>query len=271
MSEKMRLFDSHCHLDMEEFLGDVADVLLRARAAGVLRVMLAACDVPSSAAIVQLAGRHKESSVELLASAGVHPHEAASAAKALPELESMSSRDEVSAIGEIGLDYYYDSSPRNIQRDVFRFQLELASAVKKPTLIHLRNSKERGSGDAYGDAMSIMKGYPGLSGVIHCFSGNMDDARFALDMGFYISFAGPITYPKATELREAAVYVPLDMLLCETDSPYLAPQSNRGKRNEPALVRDIYAKIAEIRGISLEKLAETVWRNGETLFGPFRP
>jgi TatD DNase family protein len=104
--------------------------------------------------------------------------------------------------------------------------------------------------------------------VIHCFSGNTDDARFALDMGFYISFAGPVTYPRAAELREAAVYVPLDMLLCETDSPYLAPQSNRGKRNEPAFVRDVYAKIAEVRGISLEELAEAVWRNGENLFGP---
>jgi TatD DNase family protein len=253
---------------MEEFSGDVGDVLSRARAAGVCRALLAACDGPSCAAIVQLADRYKECGVELLASAGIHPHEAASASEGLPDgLKSMAYSSGISAVGEIGLDYYYDNSPRDVQRRVFNLQLELASEAKKPILIHLRNSKERGSGDAYGEAMAMMKSRTGLSGVIHCFSGNTDDARRALDMGFYISFAGPITYPKAAALREAAVYASLDMILCETDSPYLAPQQKRGRRNEPAFVRDVYDKVAEVRGISLEELSEAVWRNGENLFG----
>jgi TatD DNase family protein len=252
---------------MEEFSGDVTDVLSRARGAGVCRVMLAACDAPSGAAAVRLAGRYKEFGVELLASVGVHPHEAASVADGLPdELKEMSYSEEVSAIGEIGLDYYYDNSPRDTQRNVFRMQLELASSVKKPILVHLRNAKERASGDAYGEAMSIMRSCSGLRGVIHCFSGNTDDARLALDMGFSISFAGPVTYPKAAALREAAAFVPLERILCETDSPYLAPQTKRGRRNEPAFVGEIYGKIAEIRGISPEELAEAVWRNGNDLF-----
>ncbi|MDR1136911.1 MAG: TatD family hydrolase [Synergistaceae bacterium] len=269
MNEEIKFFDSHCHLNMEEFSHDVADALSCAHDAGVRRAMLVACDEPGGAAAVLLSERYKERGVELMASVGIHPHEAASAAKGLPDgLQSASRSEKVSAIGETGLDYYYDNSPRELQRRVFEIQLELASAVKKPIIIHLRDSKERRAGDAYGEAMSIMKDYPDLNGVIHCFSGNIDDARSALDMGFYISFAGPITYPKATELREAAVYIPMDRILCETDSPYLAPQSKRGKRNEPAFVRDVYAKIAEIRGISLEKLAKAVWRNGENLFGP---
>jgi TatD DNase family protein len=256
---------------MEEFGGDVGDVLARARAAGVCRAMLAACDERSGIEVVRLAERYKESGVELLASVGIHPHEAALVRNLPAGMRSMSRAKEVSAIGEMGLDYYYDNSPRNIQRDIFELQLELASDVKKPVIVHLRGSKERVLGDAYAEAMSVMKNYPGLRGVIHCFSGNTDDARAALDMGFYISFAGPVTYPKAAELREAAAYVPIGRLLCETDSPYLAPQSKRGKRNEPAFVRAVYDKIAEIRGISFESLAETVWENGENLFGPAGP
>jgi TatD DNase family protein len=173
---------------------------------------------------------------------------------------------EVAAIGEIGLDYYYDNSPRDVQRAVFEAQTEWAERAKKPVLVHLRNAPTRG--DAYGEAMAIIANHSKLSGgVIHCFSGGVDDARRALDLGFYISFAGPITYPKSSELREAAAYVPTDCILCETDSPYLPPQSKRGRRNEPALVREVYEKVAQARGVSLNEFSVSVWENCERLFG----
>jgi TatD DNase family protein len=146
--------------------------------------------------------------------------------------------------------------------------MEWAERAKKPILVHLRNAPSRDAGDAYGDAMAAIANHPKLSGgVIHCFSGVVDDARRALDLGFYISFAGPVTYPKSSELREAAAYIPTDRILCETDSPYLAPQTRRGKRNEPAFVREVYEKIAQARGTSLDEFSASVWENGERLFG----
>ncbi|MDR1916931.1 MAG: TatD family hydrolase [Synergistaceae bacterium] len=268
MEDSAVFFDSHCHLDMEEFNDDRNDVLERAESSGVRRILLAACDETSSREVLRLA-KSITGHIEIWASSGVHPHEARTVEHGLPEeLTALASRDEVKAIGEIGLDYYYDNSPRDIQRVVFERQLEWASESQKPVIVHLRNAPERKSGDAYSEAMSIIKNHPALDrrGVIHCFSGDVNDARAALDLGFYISYAGPITYPKASELRETAAFVPLDRILCETDSPYLAPQSRRGKRNEPALVREAYIKISETRNIPLASLASAVWENGERLF-----
>ncbi|MDR1650651.1 MAG: TatD family hydrolase [Synergistaceae bacterium] len=264
MDEDARLFDTHCHLDMDEFRDDLEDVLTRAREAGVVRVLLAACDLPSSERTAQMAsGLGNKSGVEIFASAGIHPHEASSAPDGLPEsLTELSGRKEVAAIGEIGLDYYYDNSPRDVQREVFELQLEWAVRAEKPILVHLRCAQNRSEGDAYREAIAIMKNFPGLAGgVIHCFSGGKSDARAALDMGFYLSFAGPLTYPKAEELRAAAAYSPLDRILCETDSPYLAPQRRRGRRNEPALVRDVYEKMAEVKSMTLGETAGAVWEN----------
>ncbi|MDR3075811.1 MAG: TatD family hydrolase [Synergistaceae bacterium] len=268
MNEKIKFFDSHCHLDMEEFRGDLGEVFRRAGEAGIARVLLAACDEPSSREVIRMASAGNQHGVEIWASAGVHPHEASGVENGLPdELTALSSKKEAVAIGEIGLDYYYDNSPRKIQRDVFERQLDWAARAKKPVLVHLRNAKVRSEGDAYGEAMSVLRSFTGLAGgVIHCFSGDKADARKALDLGFFISFAGPLTYPKAEELREAAAYSPLGRILCETDSPYLAPQSKRGKRNEPALVREVYAKLAEIKNAPLEEIARAVWENGERLF-----
>ena len=151
-------------------------------------------------------------------------------------------------------------------------QIEWAKRAKKPIIVHLRNAANRGEGDAYREACDIMKknsaGEQG--GVIHCFSGDRPDAKTALDLGFYISFAGPLTYPKSESLRDAAAYVPLDRILCETDSPYLAPQSRRGRRNEPAFVPEVYETLANIKKTGLERLAEAIWENGETLFGEKR-
>jgi TatD DNase family protein len=272
MADEIKLFDSHCHLNMEEFRGDIGDVWRRAREAGVCRVLLAACDESSSREVVRMAAEGNSSGVEVWASAGVHPHEASGAANGIPEsMAVLSSKDEVAAIGEIGLDYYYDNSPRGVQRDVFEFQLDWAARAKKPILVHLRNARVRSDGDAYTEAVSMIKNFTGLAGgVIHCFSGDKTDARTALDLGFYVSFAGPITYPKAETLREAAVYSPLDRILCETDSPYLAPQSRRGKRNEPALVREVYEKMALVRNAALGEISRAVWENAARLFGERR-
>jgi TatD DNase family protein len=269
MSGEIRMLDSHCHLDMEAFGGDFDAVVSRAAEAGVRRALLAACDCRSSFEAVRIAREVKHPDIAFLASAGVHPHEADSVRGGLQrELEALADAREVAAIGEIGLDYYYDNSPRGVQMAVFEAQMEWAERTKKPILVHLRNAPSRDAGDAYGHAMSAITNPPKFSGgVIHCFSGDVRDARRALDMGFYISFAGPVTYPKSSELREAAAYVPADRILCETDSPYLAPQTKRGKRNEPALVREVYEKIARLRGVSLDEFAVSVWENGERLFG----
>jgi len=231
-------------------------------------MLLAACDEPSSRKAAQIASEKNASGVELLASAGVHPHDAESVANGLPdELVEISIRPETVAIGEIGLDFYYDNSPRETQRKIFEQMLDLAARARKPVILHLRNAKIRSEGDAYGEAVSMIKNFTGLSGcVLHCFSGDKADARKALDMGYFLSFAGPLTYPKADELREIAVYSPADRILCETDAPYLAPQSRRGRRNEPALVRDVYEKLAELKNLGLGEIAGIVWDNGERLF-----
>jgi TatD DNase family protein len=254
---------------MEAFSGDFDEVVSRAAEAKVRCALLAACDFRSSIEVIRIAREVKRPDIAFFASAGVHPHEADSVRGGLPrELEALAANREVVAIGEIGLDYYYDNSPRNVQRDVFEAQLEWAERTKKPILVHLRNAPSRDDGDAYGEAMAVIANHPKLSGgVIHCFSGSVADARRALDLGFYVSFAGPVTYPKSSELREAAAYVPTDRILCETDSPYLAPQTKRGKRNEPAFVREVYEKIAQLRGVSLNEFSASVWENGERLFG----
>ena len=269
MSGEIRLFDSHCHLDMEAFGGDFDAVVSRAAEAGVRCALLAACDVRSSFEVIRIAREVKRPDIAFLASAGVHPHEAVSVRGGLPRgLEELADALEVVAIGEIGLDYYYDNSPRDVQITVFESQMEWAERAKKPILVHLRNAASRDAGDAYGQAMTAIANHPKLQGgVIHCFSGGIGDARRALDMGFYISFAGPVTYPKSSELREAAAYVQTDRILCETDSPYLAPQTKRGRRNEPALVREVYEKIAQTRGVSMDEFSVSVWENGERLFG----
>lgn len=257
---------------MKEFRGKFEETLSKAYDVGVRRVLLAACDEMSSYEVIRLAGAAESgeaSGVEVWAAAGVHPHDASGVKDGLPEeLTDLAANKHVVAIGEMGLDFYYDNSPRKTQVEVFERQIDWARRVKKPIIVHLRNAENRSAGDAYREAIGIMKrtAASDCGGVIHCFSGEIPDARAALDLGFYISFAGPITYPKAESLRKAAAYVPPDRILCETDSPYLAPQRMRGKRNEPALVCDVYEKIAEVRKTPLPDLAQTVWDNGSRLF-----
>lgn len=265
----LKFVDTHCHLYMDELRGD-GDVLSRMVDAGVSRAVVIGCDEVSSFDALRFAHDHADAGIEFRVTVGVHPHDASTVIDGLPEeLTDLADNRMVGAVGEIGLDFWYDNSPRDVQRDVFERQIDWAKRAGKPIVLHLRNAEDRSDGDAYGEAMRAIKrsGIPPRGGVVHCFSGDADDARTALDLGFYVSFAGPVTYPKAAALREAAAIVPLDRILCETDSPYLAPQSHRGRRNEPSYVPEVYEKVAGVKGISVEGLTEAVWQNAEKIFG----
>ncbi len=264
----MFLVDSHCHLNREYYPEGLEGLFARAEAAEVRRMIFASSDVGTSREAAE-AARLYRSAPEVYALAGVHPHEAAAASDSyLDELRAVAAEPRVVAVGEIGLDYFYDHSPRETQRRVLCEQLELARGLRLPVVIHVRDARARSEGDANGELSAILRECgSGLTGVIHCFSGAMRDAEAALELGFYISFAGPVTYPKNMALREIAAAVPLERILCETDSPYLAPQGFRGKTNEPCHVREVYEYISMLKGTPLDEFAAAVKENGERLFG----
>ena len=199
----------------------------------------------------------------MYATVGIHPHEASLASdEALSELERLARHPKVIAWGEIGLDYYYDHSPRDTQKSVFTKQMELAGTAKLPIVIHCRPSDK--SENAWDDCLGLIQKQwapKGIGGILHCFTGNWFQAKRALDMGFMISFAGNVTFPKAQQIRDAALEVPLDRILIETDCPYLAPVPYRGKRNEPAYVKETARKIGELRGLPMEEIGERAARN----------
>ena len=252
----MRLVDSHCHLDDRQFEGDREQVIERALAAGVEWMMGIGTGggPPDLEAAIDLAERYPC----LYATVGVHPHDAA---KAAPEtfawLRDLAAHPKVLAIGEIGLDYHYDLSPRETQREVFATQLELAAEIGKPVVIHTR--------EAWDDTMRLLRERRQGPGILHCFTGDEAQAREALDLGFYIAIGGVVTFPKAESLRAAARIVPEDRLLLETDCPYLAPVPKRGKRNEPAYLAETAKKLAEVRAVPLEQIAEATTANFERL------
>jgi TatD DNase family protein len=252
--------DSHAHLDDPDFDADRAAVIERARAAG-LRYLLAVAGgtgPDNLEAPVALAQGHDW----IYATVGVHPHDAKHFTEHHASRIRQLARDpKVVAIGEIGLDYYRDHSPREIQKRVLIRQLELAREATLPVVIHCR--------DAWPDLTEIIQAYwksSGLGGILHCFSGGRQDAVKFLDWGFQISFAGNVTYPKAENLREAAREIPLERLLTETDCPYLAPVPYRGKRNEPAFVIEVTRTLAALRHLSAEEFGEIVVRNFERFF-----
>ncbi|MDI6631161.1 MAG: TatD family hydrolase [Bacillota bacterium] len=253
----MQLTDTHCHLDDERFDPDRAAVVGRARAAGVTRIITVGYDLASSRRGIDLAG----SLTGVFAVVGVHPHDAAAAPPDYIEvLRRLAREPRVVAVGEIGLDFYRDLSPRPVQREVFAAQLRLARELGLPVVIHCR--------DAHGEVCEILKREAaGLAGVMHCFSGSWEEAEHFLALGFHISIAGPVTFPQSTKLVEVARRVPLDRLLLETDAPYLTPVPHRGKRNEPAYLVHTARRVAEIRGISLEELASATTENAARLFG----
>jgi TatD DNase family protein len=273
------LIDSHAHLDSERYADDRAAMLTRAREAGV-GVVLAigigeqASGMDGALAICrQFNGR--AGMPKLYASAGVYPHNTHEADDAvLAKLDSLLAEPEVIACGEIGLDYYHQGAPHDVQREGLIRQLEIAAARKRPILIHCRPTADGANGvmDAWDDLFVVLEEHwrhTGLGGVMHCFGGGWEQARRSLELGFLISFAGNLTYPKAQELRDVAARLPLNSLLVETDAPWLAPAPDRGKRNEPAFVVRTAQVLAGLQGVSEEELAAATTKNFLRLFGLF--
>jgi len=250
------LFDSHAHLHDEKFDADRGQVIQRALGNGVTGIINVGTCMASSAQAMALAEQYDS----IYAAIGIHPHDAEGALETdYEQLAAWCKQDKVIAIGEIGLDYYYDLSPRDVQRAVFVRQIDVARQMNMPFIIHDR--------DAHGDIMDIIKSEAkGLCGVLHCFSGSLEMAKEAIKLGFYISIAGPVTFKNAAKLPEIVASVPLERLLVETDSPYLTPHPHRGKRNEPAYVRIVAEQVASLRGIELSALAEATSSNVRKLF-----
>jgi TatD DNase family protein len=258
--------DSHAHLDGEQFDSDREQVIERARAADVRTIVaIGNGDGPEQ---VDCGIRLAEKYDFIYATLGIHPHEARLANEsAYQNMERLARHPKIIAWGEIGLDYYYDHSPREIQKQVFVRQMELAANAKLPIVIHCRPSE--GSDDAWQDCLGLIREHwaaKGLGGILHCFTGNREHASAALAMGFLISFAGNLTFPKAQQIRDAAVTVPLDQILIETDCPYLAPVPHRGKRNEPAFVVETARKLGELFRLSGEDIGSATSRNFYSFF-----
>lgn len=250
------IWDTHAHLDDLSYKQDFLEVADRMKVAGISRVTNVGYDLLSSERSVKLAQDYEF----MYAAIGVHPHNAEEANdETWKNLLNLVKQPKVLAWGEIGLDYYRDLSPRPIQKEVFIHQIELANEVGLPIVIHNR--------DAHQDVMEIIKTHPPQhGGIFHCYSGSWEMAKVLLNKGFYLSFAGPVTYKNARHTIEVAKYAPLDRILVETDSPYLAPEPRRGKRNEPTYVVEIVKKLAEIRNVPFEELAMQTMRNAETIF-----
>jgi TatD DNase family protein len=258
--------DSHCHLDGHRFDSDREQVIARARETGVeMLVAIGNSDGPVNFDCgILLAEKYPF----IYATIGIHPHEATLADQAaLDRMAELAKRPKVIAWGEIGLDYFYDRSPRDVQQRAFIQQMELARQAKLPIVIHCRPSDN--SENAWDDCLRLIAEQwvpSGLGGIMHCFTGNTAQAMRALEMGFMISFAGNITFPKAQQIRDAALEVPLDRMLIETDSPFLAPVPHRGKRNEPAFVKEVARQLGELRGLLPEDVGAQTTQNFQRFF-----
>ncbi|MDI6732148.1 MAG: TatD family hydrolase [Candidatus Margulisbacteria bacterium] len=251
--------DTHAHLNFPEFKADLDETIMCAQAAKVCAIVNIALDEEAIKFGQALQRRYPH---YIFNAAGIHPHEASrwnSSVEA--SIKELALEKQIIAIGEMGLDYFYKLAPVEIQQNTFRRQLQLAQAVDLPAVIHCR--------DASQDTIQILheenRGY--LKGVLHCFNGDMELAQAALKLGLLISFTGNITFPKAEKIRQAAREIPLESIMLETDCPFLAPQDFRGKRNEPAFVVKVAEKIAEVKGISVEEIAEATTANARTMFG----
>jgi TatD DNase family protein len=285
----MHLTDSHAHLDMYD--GDLSEVLARAQAAEVSTILaIGIGDGPATMhRASDIAEAAKSSGLPAIyASTGIHPQEAHQATpEALARLAALATRPRTIAIGEIGLDYYHaDNPPVEVQQAAFIAQLQIAAAAGKPILIHCRTSElakpeakqKFGPADAWEDLLALLAGHwtPDArgdtpAGIMHCFSGTAEQARRSLALGFHLSFAGNLTYPKAAGLREAAAFAPANRILIETDAPFLAPVPHRGQANEPALIVHTARALAQLRGLSLEELAALTTANFANLFPTARP
>jgi TatD DNase family protein len=261
----MELIDSHAHIDFPQFAEDREAMLERARAAGV-STLLAIGTGPGPEKL-DAALPYAEAHDWIYTTVGIHPHEAKEVTPThLEELARLANHPKVIAWGEIGLDYFYDHSPRDVQERVFREQMELARAAKLPIIIHCR--------DAWSECLRVLEEAwkpTGLGGILHCFTSTIEDARRGLAMGFLVSFTGNVTYPKAQTIRDVAKDLPLSEILIETDAPYLAPQAFRGKRNEPAYVAEVAKVVANVRNLRAEEVAEKTTENFRRFFRLRRP
>lgn len=248
------IIDTHAHLEMIE---GVSQVIQRARDAGLEKIVAVSSDIESSKRTVEIAS----DSPMVFAAVGIHPHEASGATdESLMEIERLAKGQKVVGIGETGLDYHYMHSPREVQKDSFRKQIDIAKRLNLPLIVHVREAHE--------DTIQIIREENAweVMGIIHCFTGNYEWAKRYIDEGFYISFSGIITFKNAEEIRDAARRIPIERMLIETDSPYLAPAPFRGRKNEPAYIKHVVEKIAEIRGVSAEKIEEETTNNAKNLF-----
>lgn len=251
------LIDSHAHLDAEEFSADLPEVLQRAAKAGVVSIVAPGIDLESSRRLVSLAHQYDR----IYVAVGIHPHQADGfTGQEITELRELAGDEKVVAIGEIGLDYEREYAPRQDQRRALRAQLELACELSLPVILHHRQAKE--------DLWSLLsEAGPDLRGVLHAFAGDEAWARRCLETGFYLSIAGPVTFLNARKLQATLARLPLERLLLETDSPYLAPHPYRGQRNEPAWVRRVAEAISSLLGAPLEEVFRVTTRNAQLLFG----
>lgn len=250
------IVDTHAHLYWKSFGEDRGRVLARAREAGVGRIVVVGTDLPTSRAAFDLAADE----LDLFPTAGIHPHDAEGAgAEVRAAIEELCRRPECVAVGETGLDWFKQHSPRTAQLESFYWQLDLARRLDKPVIVHCR--------DAHEDTARILGEFGGVRGVMHCYTFGPDELEPFLAAGLHVSFSGVVTYPPNEANRAAARIVPEDRLLVETDCPFLAPQPSRGKRNEPAFVRQVLETVAEVRGVALEELAERTTSNALELFG----
>lgn len=250
------LIDTHAHIEMKEFDSDREDVIQRAKDAGAAYLISVGANLAGSRKAVELSERYGN----VYASVGIHPHDVKDMDETtIPVLRDLAKSSKVVAIGEIGLDYFKEWSPKELQISKFRELLALAKELYKPVIIHDR--------DAHEDTLRILKEEGIKKGVVHCFSGDSEFAKEILNLGFYISFTGVITFPKAEDARKVVEAVPIEKMLVETDCPYLAPVPHRGKRNEPAFVREVAKTIAEVKGLSLEDVARITTLNVKDLFG----
>ncbi len=256
----MRLTDTHCHLNLNTFQDDLQSVLERSRAAGVERILVPGIDLETSRRAVELAAAHPM----IYAAVGVHPSEASTFDdEALSELRRLAHMPRVVAVGEIGLDYYRDRAPRPLQRAVFAAQLELAGEIGLPVVIHNR--------DAFEDVLAALSDWIAASpknrrGVMHSFDGTLEEAARAVDVGMFIGISGPVTFKNAHEKHRVAAGLPTEVLLIETDAPYLTPHPRRGERNEPAFTAFIARKLAELRGSDEDDIAGVTAANAARLF-----
>ncbi len=249
-------FDTHTHLDDDRFNEDRAIVIQKMRDAGVSLAVNIGADMESSAKSVKIAREYDF----IYAAVGVHPHDVENMTEQdMETLKQLAQDKKVVAIGEIGLDYYYDNSPRELQKKWFRRQIELAKELNLPYVVHDR--------DAHADCMEIIKESGYFRGVMHCYSGSTEMAQELLKLGFYISFAGPVTFKNGKRAKEAAKAVPMDKLLIETDSPYLTPEPYRGQRNDSSYVPYVAREIAALKGLTEEETARLTLENGKRFFG----